>query len=172
MRLVELRAKEVKTVSTKFGERILIVASGDLKSEIKIWRPLDDPASQNIKPNQFFTAAADSQGKYSPIAPMENAPVTKLSTGFEDTQDYIPASPYSPLATLVKPVKVVTPVVAAPAVVTPENAGGAYDRHIESLASKIADCYRATKKQLPELSEETIQKLATTVFINLCRDTF
>jgi len=172
MRLVELRAKEVKTVNTKFGERILIVASGDLKSEIKIWRPLDDPASQNIKPNQFFTAAVDSQGKYSPIAPMENAPVTKLSTANEDNQTYTPASPYSPLATLDKPVKVTPVVIAAPVEVTPENSGGAYDRHIENLAAKIADCYRATKAQLPELSEETIQKLATSVFIQLARDTF
>ena len=153
MRLVQLRATEVKTVNTKFGERILIVASGDLKGEIKIWRPIDDPTIQDIRPNQFFTAAADSQGKYSPIADPEPTQET-----------YVPDSP---IATLVKPVDAIAPVE-----ITPENAGGAFDRHIESLASRIADCYRATQKQLPDLSEETIQKLATTVFINLCKDTF
>jgi hypothetical protein len=162
MRLVQLRAKEVKTVNTKFGERILIVASGDLKSEIKIWRPIDDTAIQDIRPNQFFAAAADSQGKYSPIAPVE------------PTQEpYIPESPYSPLATMPKPV-LTNVAIAAPVEtqIETETSGGAYDRHIENLAAKIADCYRATKKQLPELSEETIQKLATSVFIQLARDTF
>jgi len=161
MRLVELRAKEIKTVNTKYGERILIVASGDLKSEIKIWRPLDDPASQNIRPNQSFTAAADSQGKYSPIA------------GPEPTQEiYVPESPYSPLATLIKPVLTNVAIAPVETQIETETSGGAYDRHIENLTAKIADCYRATKTQLPELSEETIQKLATSVFIQLCRDTF
>lgn len=153
MRLVELRASEVAVRNTKFGEKILIVASGDLKSEIKIWRPLTDNVAQGIRANQFFTACVDSQGKYSPIATPEHAQET-----------YTPSS-YSPLATIPKPEP--TPV-KTPA---PENTP-AYDRHIENLASKIADCYRATKKQLPDLSEETIQKLATSVFIQLARDTF
>ena len=152
MRLVELRAKEVAVRNTKFGEKLLIVASGDLKSEIKIWRPLNDNVAQGKKANQFFTACVDSQGKYSPIA-----------TPVETTQETYVPSQHSPLAVIPKP---------SQAIEVREVQEPSLDRHIENLASKIADCYKATKRQLPDLSEETIQKLATSVFIQLARDTF
>ncbi|NJL91051.1 MAG: hypothetical protein HC916_15620 [Coleofasciculaceae cyanobacterium SM2_1_6] len=136
MRLVQLRANEVKTVNTKFGEKLLIVASGDLKSEIKIWRPLTDPASVGIKPNQFFQAAVDSQGKYSPIASTTDPGVVPTPPA---PTPYVQSSPSSPLATITKATEVIEATVV-------ETSRGAYDRHIENLASKIADCYRATKK--------------------------
>ena len=157
--------KRVKTVTTKdYRECTIIEASGNLKFAFAIWLGANHEGALALKAGDRITCTVDSKGKERWV---ENAPVTQLCSGYEDNQTYVPDSPYSPLATLVKPA-----VIADPVEVTPENAGGAYDRHIESLASKIADCYRATKKQLPELSEETIQKLATTVFINLCRDTF
>lgn len=149
MRLVQLRANEVTTRTTKFGERLLIVATGDLKEGIKIWRPLTDAVAQGIKPNQFFTAAVDSQGKYSPVATPE------------PQETYTP-SQYSPLAIVPKPSQPIETREVEPS----------FDRHITALASKIADCYRATKAELPELSEETIQKLATSVFIQLAKDTY
>ena len=150
MRLVQLRANEVTTRTTKFGERLLIVATGDLKEGIKIWRPLTDAVAQGIKPNQFFTAAVDSQGKYSPVATPE------------PQENYTPNNSYSPLA--------IVPKVSEP--IETREATPAFDRHIAALASKIADCYKATQSQLPNLSEETIQKLATSVFIQLCKDTY
>ena len=163
--------KSSKEVTTKDGRRCtLIQASGNLKSEFAIWLGGNHEGALALKAGDRITCTIDSKGKERWI---ENAPITRLSTGYPDTQAYVPASPYSPLATLVKPVKVAAPVViAAPVEITPDNSGGAYDRHIENLAAKIADCYRATKNQLPELSEETIQKLATSVFIQLARDTF
>jgi len=150
MRLVQLRANEVCTRTTKFGDRILITATGDLKQGIKIWRPLTDVVAQGIKENQFFTAAVDSQGKYSPVA------------NPEPQENYTPNNSYSPLA--------IVPKVSEP--IETREVEPSFDRHITALAAKIADCYRATKAELPELSEETIQKLATSVFIQLAKDTY
>ena len=151
MRLVQLRANEVCTRTTKFGDRILITATGDLKQGIKIWRPLTDVVAQGIQPNSTFTAAVDSQGKYSPVANPEPTQET-----------YTPNNSYSPLAIVPKPSEPIETREATPA----------FDRHITALAAKIADCYRATKAELPELSEETLQKLATSVFIQLAKDTY
>ena len=41
-----------------------------------------------------------------------------------------------------------------------------------SLDPKIAEFYHATKSELPEISEENIQKLATSAFIQLVKDTY
>jgi len=170
MRLVELRAKEVKTINTKFGERILIVASGDLKSEIKIWRPLDDPAIQNIRANQFFTAAADSQGKYSPIA------------GPETNQDpYVPESPYSPLANMppvrkmgfTAPVSIVPTPTPAPVSIVPEvTTTPEIHPHVAKLAQVMAQCVTAIRNELPGLDAESEQKYATSLFIQASREMF
>jgi len=166
MRLVQLRATEVKTVNTKFGERILIVASGDLKGEIKIWRPIDDPAIQNIRPNQSFTAAADSQGKYSPIADPE--PTQEI---------YVPESPYSPLANM-PPVRKMgftsTPVsiapTPAPVSIVPETPK--IHPHVQKLAEIMAQCVAAIRNELPGLDAESEQKYATSLFIHASREIF
>jgi len=158
--------KRVKEVFTKDGRRCtLIEASGNMKSGFEIWLGGDHQGALSLRAGDQITCTINSKGKESWV---ENAPVARLSSGYTDTPAYTPTSPYSPLATLAKPVAIAPP---AP-VETPDNSGGAYDRHIENLAAKIADCYRATKAQLPDLSEETIQKLATSVFIQLAKDTF
>jgi len=157
--------KKVKTVTTKdHRDCTIIEASGNMKSAFAIWLGANHEGALALKMGDRITCTVDSKGKERWV---ENAPVTQLSSGYEDNQAYVPESPYSPLATLIKPV-----AIAAPIETETETSGGAYDRHIENLAAKIADCYRATKTQLPDLSEETIQKLATSVFIQLCRDTF
>ena len=166
--------KRVKEVTTKdHRDCTIIEASGNMKSAFAIWLGANHEGALALKAGDRITCTVDSKGKERWV---ENAPVTQLSSGYEDNQAYVPESPYSPLATMPKPVLTnvaIAPVeIADPIEVTPDNAGGAYDRHIENLAAKIADCYRATKTQLPDLSEETIQKLATSVFIQLCRDTF
>jgi len=161
--------KRVKEVTTKdHRDCTIIEASGNMKSAFAIWLGANHEGALALKSGDRITCTVDSKGKERWV---ENAPVTQLSSGFEDNQAYVPESPYSPLANMPKPV-LTNVAIADPVEITPENAGGAFDRHIESLASRIADCYRATQKQLPDLSEETIQKLATTVFINLCKDTF
>jgi len=170
MRLVQLRAKEIKPINTKFGERILIVASGDLKSEIKIWRPIDDPAIQNIRANQFFTAAADSQGKYSPIADPET-----------NQDPYVPESPYSPLATLapVRKMGFTAPVSIAPTptptlvTIVPEvTTTPAIHPHVAKLAQVMAQCVAAIRNELPGLDPESEQKYATSLFIQASREIF
>jgi len=158
--------QRVKTVTTKdYRECTIIEASGNMKSTFAIWLGANHEGALELRAGDRITCTIDSKGKERWV---ENVPVTQLSSGYENNQTYVPESP---TATLVKPV-LANVAIADPVEITPEHAGGAFDRHIESLASKIADCYRATKKQLPDLSEETIQKLATTVFINLCKDTF
>ena len=157
--------KRVKEVTTKdHRDCTIIEASGNMKSAFAIWLGANHEGALALKAGDRITCTVDSKGKERWV---ENAPVTQLSSGYEDNQAYVPESPYSPLATL-------TNVAIAPVetLTETETSGGAYDRHIENLAAKIADCYRATKTQLPDLSEETIQKLATSVFIQLCRDTF
>jgi hypothetical protein len=162
--------KRVKTVKTKDRRECTIIeASGNMKSDFAIWLGPNHEGALALKAGDRITCTADSKGKERWV---ENTPVTQLSSGYEDNQEYVPESPYSPLATMRKPA--LTNVAIAPVKTQSETetSGGAYDRHIENLAAKIADCYRATKTQLPDLSEETIQKLATSVFIQLCRDTF
>jgi hypothetical protein len=148
--------KTARAVNTKHGQRVVITCSGNLKSEFTIWRRGDDSAALNLKAGDRITCVVDSKGKESWV---DNIPAVKPG----EPIDYLPNSG-SALATLIKPVPTTEEI--------PDNAGGEFDRHIESLASKIADCYKATKKQLPDLSEETIQKLATSVFIRLCEDTY
>jgi len=176
MRLVQLRAKEIKPVNTKFGERILIVASGDLKGEIKIWRPIDDPAIQNIRANQFFTAAADSQGKYSPIADPET-----------NQDPYVPESPYSPLANMppvrkmgfTAPVSIAptpTPtlvsIVPTPTLVSIVPETPKIHPHVQKLAEIMAQCVAAIRNELPGLDAEIEQKYATSLFIHASREIF
>lgn len=164
MRLVELRAKEVKTLPTKYGDKILIVASGDLKSEIKIWRPLTDNVAQGIKANQFFTAAVDSQGKYSPIANPEPA------------QTYIPESPYSPLATPAPVRKMGFTATPAPELVEVPNPSPkvipSVHPHIAKMAQVMAQCVSAIRAEIPGLDAESEQKYATSLFIQAAKEIF
>ena len=154
MRLVELRAKEIKTVNTKYGEKLLIVASGDLKSEIKIWRPLSDAVSASIKPNQFFQAAASSDGKYSPIASVETvSPEPSRLRSSSLDKPYTP-SPYSPLAEL--------EAAEAPKV----------HPHITKMAQVMAQCVSAIRAELPGLDAESEQKYATSLFIQAAKEIF
>ena len=156
--------KLVKEVTTKDGRRCTIIeASGNMKSEFSIWLNGGNQGALALRQGDRITCTVDSKGKERWV---ENCPATRLATGFEQEQSaYSPAS-QSLAATLIKP------IVKTVEVAIPENSGGAFDRHIASLASRIADCYRATQAQLPGLSEETIQKLATSVFIQLAKDTY
>lgn len=155
MRLVQLRANEVKTVNTRYGEKLLIVASGDLKSEIKIWRPLSDRVSVAIKQNTFFQAAVDSAGKYSPVESPEPEVV------------YAPESSYSPLAIPVRKMGFETP---APAIATPEPSPVVpttpdIHPHIAKMAKVMAQCVAAIRSEIPGLDAESEQKYATSLFI-------
>ena len=146
MRLVELRASEVVIRNTKFGQKILITASGDLKSEIKIWRPLSDPVAQEIKANEFFTAAVDSLGKYSPIA----NPV-------EPTQE-----PSNSLAVIPKPTQTIEAKLVTPTI----------HPHVAKLAQIMAQCVAAIKSEIPNLDPESEQKYAVSLFIQASREIF
>ena len=156
--------KSAKEVTTKDGRNTTVIqASGNMKSEFPIWLGANHQGALALRQGDRITCTVDNKGKERWV---ENAPVTRLSTGFEQDQSaYSPAS-QSPLATVIKP------IVKAVEVAIPENSGGAFDRHIAALSSRIADCYRATQAELPGLSEETIQKLATSVFIQLAKDTY
>lgn len=149
--------KSARTANTRYGQKVVVTCSGNLKSEFTIWRGGDDAAALALNPGDRITCVVDFKGKESWV---DNLPVSRPGEAI----DYLPTTD-SAIATLVKPVvEEITEI--------PDNSGGAYDRHIASLTSKIADCYKATQAQLPELSEETIQKLATSVFIQLCKDSF
>jgi hypothetical protein len=146
--------KRTKEVTTKDGRPCTIIeASGNMKSEFAIWLGASHQGALALRQGDRITCTVDAKGKERWV---ENVPATRLSTGSE--APYTPGSQSSPLATMQK--------------AGVQETSGAYDRHIENLASKIADCYRATQRQLPELSEEMIQKLATSVFIQLAKDTF
>ena len=150
MRLVQLRANEVCTRTTKFGDRILITATGDLKQGIKIWRPLTDVVAQGIQPNSTFTAAVDSQGKYSPVA------------NPEPTQETYAPSQYSPLA--------IVPKVSQPLETKP--ATPAVHPHIAKLAEIMAQCVSAIRSEIPGLDPESEQKYATSLFIAASKEIF
>jgi len=150
MRLVQLRCNEITTRTTKFGERLLIVASGDLKSEIKIWRPLTDPAAQAVKANQYFTAAASSDGKYAPIAPPAQE------------EAYTPNNSYSPLAIVPKPSEPLETKPATPAI----------HPHVKKMAEIMSQCVRAVRSKIPGLDPESEQKYAVSLFIQASKEIF
>lgn len=149
--------KSTKSMQTKYGQKTLIKCSGNLKTEFTIWINGVDDEALALNPGDRITCACHENGKEFWL---NNTPVVKPG----EFVDYLPVATGGAIALVEPEIEEIAEV--------PDNSGGAFDRHIESLTARIADCYRATKAQLPELSEETIQKLATSVFIQLCKDTY
>lgn len=152
----------IKTANTRYGKRVVVECTGNLK-DFSIWRNGDDDQALALHRGDRITCFVNEKGKEAwmdivpPYKPGDNIDYLK-AYGMED----------SATATTVKPVE----VKVEPEVKIPDTTGGAYDRHIESLACKIADCYKSVQLQLPDLTEETTQKLATSVFIQFCKDTY
>jgi hypothetical protein len=172
-----------RQVSTKYGQKTVIDATGNNGEEITIWRGGDDqsPALKSIANGSRITVGLDSKGKYSLI----EAPADRVAQAAKPiSPELVEVS--RPMGFAVAPSPVSLPFEAEQglraqmaAAVAPPVADGMAERgrsaeiadYINRLGKLYGHCYGVAAQQLEStaLATPEVKDVATTIFIHTLR---